>query len=318
MAPVLDTRSVSAADRRDYWTEGIAQHFFPVRLEAVAAPSFEARLAGGDLGPVTVRSIQGLQHRVVRTQQMIAASDPECILLYLLAKGSIHLDQDGRSCFLRHGGIAWQDTSRPSAFEGRDGFEVMVFSVPKWFIGARADRFARRTATRIGGGEGRLTALTTPFLLSLARTVVEGEGLPGREAENAAEMLLSFLRTHEEEEDWTNKATPRTEMLLNRMKRYAMEHLHDPELGPEQIAQAHYVSTRYVHKLFAASGAGVSAWIREQRLEKAAAELRKSPKTPISAVAVKWGYRNPASFSRAFRELHGHAPRDVRLVSPQV
>ena len=176
MAPVLDTRSVSPADRRDYWSEGIAQHFFPMRVEAVGATSFEARLAGGDMGPVAVRSIQGLPHRVARTQQMIAATDPECILLYLLTKGSIFIEQDDRSCVLRPGAIAWQDTSRPSTFEGRDGFEVLVFSVPKWFIGSRTDGIARRTATQIGGGRGDCHALATPFLASLARTVIEGRG----------------------------------------------------------------------------------------------------------------------------------------------
>ena len=313
MPPVLDTRSVSPADRRDYWSEGIAQHFFPMRVEAVGATSFEARLAGGDMGPVAVRSIQGLPHRVARTQQMIAAADPECILLYLLTKGSIFIEQDDRSCVLRPGAIAWQDTSRPSTFEGRDGFEVLVFSVPKWFIGSRADGIARRTATQIGRGTGRLTPLATPFLASLARTVIDGEGLPSREAEGAAEMILPLLRGHDGEEG-QNDATPRSEMLLARMQRYVMEHLQDPELGPEQIARAHYVSTRYVHKLFAASGAGVSAWIREQRLEGAAGELRKSPETSIAAVAARWGYLNPASFSRAFREKHGCAPRDVRFV----
>ena len=256
MAPVLDTRSVSPADRRDYWSEGIAQHFFPMRVEAVGATSFEARLAGGDMGPVAVRSIQGLPHRVARTQQMIAAADPECILLYLLTKGSICIEQDDRSCVLRPGAIAWQDTSRPSTFEGRDGFEVLVFSVPKWFIGSRTDRIARRTATQIGGGTGRFTPLATPFLASLARTVIEGRGLPSREAEGAAEMILPLLRSHDDEEG-QNDATPRSEMLLARMQRYVMAHLQDPELGPEQIARAHYVSTRYVHKLCAASGAGV-------------------------------------------------------------
>ncbi len=313
MPPVLDTRSVSPADRRDYWSEGIAQHFFPMRVEAVGATSFEAQLAGGDMGPVAVRSIQGLPHRVARTQQMIAAGDPECILLYLLTRGSIFIEQDDRSCVLRPGAIAWQDTSRPSTFEGRDGFEVLVFSVPKWFIGSRADGIARRTATQIGGGTGRLTPLATPFLAGLARTVIEGEGLPSRDAEGAAEMILPLLRSHDDEEG-QNDATPRSEMLLARMRRYVMEHLRDPELGPEQIARAHYVSTRYVHKLFAASGAGVSAWIREQRLEGAAGELRKSPETSIAAVAARWGYLNPASFSRAFREKHGCAPRDLRLV----
>lgn len=268
------------------------------------------------MGPVAVRSIQGLPHRVARTQQMIAAADPECILLYLLTKGSIFIEQDDRSCVLRPGAIAWQDTSRPSTFEGRDGFEVLVFSVPKWFIGARADGIARRTATAIGAGEGRLTPLATPFLASLARTVVDGEGLPSSDAEGAAEMLLPLLRSGDDQEG-KPEATPRSEMLLIRMQRYAMEHLQDPELGPEQIARAHYVSTRYVHKLFATSGAGVSAWIREHRLEGAAAELRKSPETPIAAVSTRWGYQNPASFSRAFREKHGCAPRDLRLL-PQL
>jgi AraC-like DNA-binding protein len=91
-----------------------------------------------------------------------------------------------------------------------------------------------------------------------------------------------------------------------------MDHLHDPGLGPDQIARAHYVSSRYVHKLFASSGAGVAAWIRERRFEGAVGDLRRSPETPIAAVAARWGYRHPASFSRAFREVHGCAPRDAR------
>ncbi|MCG2621977.1 helix-turn-helix domain-containing protein [Arthrobacter sp. I2-34] len=311
MTPVLDTRSVPPADRRDYWSAGIAQHFFPMRVEAVGASSFQARLAGGEMGPVAVRSIQGLPHRVARTPQMIAAADPECILLYLLTRGVIGIEQDDRSCVLQPGDIACQDTSRPSTFEGRDGFEVFVFSVPKWFIGSRADNITRRTATRMDAGERRLTPLATPFLASLARTVAGGEGLSSSDAEGAAEMILPIFRSLYGEEAMPD-ARSRPELLLTRMQRYAMEHLQDPELGPEQIAQAHYVSTRYVHKLFASSGTGVSAWIRERRLEGAAGELRKSPGTTIATVAARWGYRNPASFSRAFREVHGCAPRDAR------
>jgi AraC-like DNA-binding protein len=96
------------------------------------------------------------------------------------------------------------------------------------------------------------------------------------------------------------------------MQRFVMDHLHDPELGPERIARAHYVSTRYVHKLFSASGTGVSAWIRERRFEGAVGELRRSPESTIATVATRWGYRHPASFSRAFREVHGCAPREAR------
>ncbi|MGK4219421.1 helix-turn-helix domain-containing protein [Kocuria sp.] len=310
MTIVLDTRSVPPSDRQDYWSAGIAEHFFSMRVDDVGPSFFEARLASGQAGPVAVRSIQGRPHRVARTSQMIAAADPEAVLLYLLTRGVVHLDQDDRHCVLRPGDIACQDTSRPSVFEGREGFETLVFSVPKWFLGASADDITRYTATRVADGEGRLTPVAAPFLLNLARTVTDG-GLSHRDGEGAAEMLLPMFRTLYGEE---RTSVPRSgaQTLLARMQQYAMEHLHDPELGPEQIARAHFVSTRYVHKLFATSGTGVSSWIRGRRLEGAAEELRNFPGTAIATVAARWGYRNPASFSRAFRELHGYAPRDAR------
>ncbi|CAH0309937.1 helix-turn-helix domain-containing protein [Microbacterium sp. Bi128] len=311
MTSVLDTRSVPPAERRDYWSAGIAERFFPMHVESVGAPSFEARLAIGQVGPVGVQSIQGLAHRVARTQQMIAAADPECILLYLMTRGTIYIEQDDRSCVLRPGDIACHDTSRPSTFEGRDGFEVLVFSIPKWFIGAQAEGIARRSATRVDSGQGRLTGPATPFLAQLARTTTSGGGLTSPDGEGAAQMLLPLLRSMYGAQEISG---PRSgpEALLAQMQRYVMDHLHDPELGPERIAQAHFVSTRYVHKLFASSGTGVSSWIRERRFEGAVGELRRSPETTIAMVATRWGYRHPASFSRAFREVHGCAPRDAR------
>ena len=108
------------------------------------------------------------------------------------------------------------------------------------------------------------------------------------------------------------RAATRADALLERMRRYALEHLRDPGLGPDQIARAHFVSTRYVHKLFAAAGCGVAAWVREQRLERAWAELRRSSETSVASVAARWGYRDPASFSRAFRQTYGCSPRELR------
>ena len=112
MTSVLDTRSVPPAERRDYWSAGIAERFFPMQVESFGAPSFEARLAGGQMGPVGVQSIQGLAHRVARTQRLVSAFDPECILLYLMSKGMINIGQDDRKCTLRPGDIASVSVAR--------------------------------------------------------------------------------------------------------------------------------------------------------------------------------------------------------------
>ncbi|MET0830270.1 MAG: helix-turn-helix domain-containing protein [Microbacterium sp.] len=307
----LDTRRVAPSDRPDYWSAGIAERFFPMQVDTVAAASLDARLVAGMVGPVAVGAIQGHPHRVVRTSRMIAAGDPESILLYLLVRGAVRLEQDDRSCVLRRGEIACHDTSRPSAFEGQEAFEVLVFSVPRWFIGVRAENIARRSATTPTHGGASLARLAAPFLAGIARTAAEGEGLSDAEAEGAAGMLLPLLHGVFGGEQ-TDAVQAPSGALLARMQRYALERLHEPDLGPERLAAAHFVSIRYVHKLFAASGSGVSEWIRDRRLEGATAELRESQGTAIAVVAARWGYRNPASFSRAFRDRYGCAPRELR------
>ena len=120
-AELLDTSVVAPRDRPEYWSAGIAKRFFPMRVDAVSAPTFDARLVGGRIGPVAVGSIQGRPHRVVRTSAQISAGDPECILLYLLVRGAVRIEQEDRSCVLRPGDLACHDTSRPSVFEGQRG-----------------------------------------------------------------------------------------------------------------------------------------------------------------------------------------------------
>jgi AraC-like DNA-binding protein len=47
--------------------------------------------------------------------------------------------------------------------------------------------------------------------------------------------------------------------------------LGDPELDPDQIARASFISTRYLHKLFESEGTSVCRWIRRRASSAAAA-----------------------------------------------
>src|SRR4051794_27772896 len=114
MSTLLDTRVVSPSERSDYWSAGIAEHFFPMRVESVGPEPFQARLTGSTIGSVAVRSIIGVPHSVTRTPQLIAQGDPDGILLYLMRSGSCRIEQDDRSCVLRPGDLAVHDTSRAS------------------------------------------------------------------------------------------------------------------------------------------------------------------------------------------------------------
>jgi AraC-like DNA-binding protein len=133
-----------------------------------------------------------------------------------------------------------------------------------------------------------------------------------QEAEGLCEMLVATLRALHRGSERGPTPTMRGDALLDQMRRYALDHLHDPGLGPEQMARAHFYSPRYVHKLFAEDGSGVSAWIRKQRMERALADLHRPSDDTVAAIALRWGYRDAASFSRAFRQTYGCSPSDLR------
>lgn len=307
---LLDTRAVTPSERAEYWSAGIAQHFFPVRLEPTEKLPFEARLSGGRFGPVTTRSIRGLPHRVVRDMRLASSTDPDCLLLYLVRSGSCRITQEDQSSLIGPGGIAFQDMSRPSVFEAVSSFDVAVFAIPRGLLGARADTIARHAAEPALREHDPLEPLAVSFLNSLSR-IGELHTPLGDEGRGLAEMLAGMLQALYGGDTMLAEA-PQPDVLLTRMREYALENLGDPRLGPEQIARAHFVSSRYVHKLFARSGSGVSEWIREQRMIGAFEELSRAGGMPVAGVAERWGYRSPASFSRAFRQIHGCSPREVR------
>ena len=92
------------------------------------------------------------------------------------------------------------------------------------------------------------------------------------------------------------------------------EHLGEADLAPAQIAAAHHISLRQLHKLFEGSGTTVGGWIRQRRLERCGRDLRDPDLAdrPVAAIGARWGYPDPAHFSRLFKSAYGVGPRDYR------
>ena len=109
----------------------------------------------------------------------------------------------------------------------------------------------------------------------------------------------------------------RQRALVLRIRAFIEEHLGDPELTPGMVAAAHYVSVRYLHKLFETEFATVAEWIRRRRLERCRRDLLDPAlqALPVNAIAARWGLLNAAHFSRAFRAAYGAPPQEYRIVA---
>ncbi|WP_206641596.1 helix-turn-helix domain-containing protein [Nonomuraea polychroma] len=109
-------------------------------------------------------------------------------------------------------------------------------------------------------------------------------------------------------------AGPPRQALALRIRTYIQRHLHDSELTPRSVAAAHHISVSHLHRLFQEQGDTVSAWIRDQRLERTRRDLADAAliDVPIYKIAARWGFTRAADFSRAFRTAYGVSPREFR------
>jgi AraC-like DNA-binding protein len=72
------------------------------------------------------------------------------------------------------------------------------------------------------------------------------------------------------------------------------------------------VTPEYLCRLFkAALGHGPAEAVRRMRLERAAVLLARSNYTVAEAAAL-YGYASPFHFSRAFKQVRGHSPSEIR------
>jgi AraC-like DNA-binding protein len=183
-------------------------------------------------------------------------------------------------------------------------------------LGLPQDRLAALTATRLPGEAGGMAALIGPFLVKIA-DLLEEEDTPGlgigmRLAGNVVDLLGTVLADRldasPDDPDIAHRA------LMLQITSFIEEHLGEADLAPAQIAAAHHISLRQLHKLFHASGTTVAGWIRQRRLEHCGHDLRdpRCMTRPVAAVGARWGYPDPAHFSRLFKGAYGVGPRDYR------
>jgi AraC-like DNA-binding protein len=311
MTVLVDTATVAPAERPELWADAHARIFFPLAIELTGTPAFTGRVLGHAVGPLSIHRIAGDASVVRRTRTRISDFDPERVLVSLLLRGRCVVEQGDRSVVLDSGELSSWESSHPFAVRALEPFDLLVVGVPHALLGPRLDAVCRRTAGRIPGDVG-IGAIAGPFFRALW-DAVDGDTAPlGRD--DLADGALALARALHAPEPGSGAPPAPGPTLVAHMKAWIEEHLGDDDLGPEAIARAHHVSTRYLQKLFAAEGVSVSAWVRHRRLERCRRDLRDPALADerISSIACRWGLANHAHFSRAFRGAYGCSPRELR------
>ena len=317
MPDVARTMDLPPAQRFDYWKHVLSDTFVPLEVSTPAQDGdFRGRLRGTEFGSLRLIEVHAEPHTAHRTARLVKAAPAGCYKIGVQLRGSSVLIQDGREATLTPGDFTFYDTDRPYTLAFSDPHRMLVLVFPRDMLGLPQHRLAGLTATKLPGQDGGMASLIGPLLVNVAGLLDEvyspGPGIGVRLAANVVDLLGTVLAERLEVGPCDPDAAHRA--LMVRITAFIEDHLAEADLAPAQIAAAHHVSLRQLHKLFHADGTTVGGWIRQRRLEHCCHDLR-DPRwalRPVAAVGARWGYPDPAHFSRLFKATYGVGPRDYR------
>ncbi|MFF3557940.1 helix-turn-helix domain-containing protein [Streptomyces tsukubensis] len=328
----LDSAVVPAADRFGWWCELVGRDTAPTRISSDHHGDFRAGLGLVRMGAVRLSLLSMPAIRSERTPKLIRRSDPEAYELCLILGSDMWLEQRRSDARVGAGDLLLWDTSQPFDGRGLGGgpeqlSRAIIVHIPRTALPlpeARInDLLARRLSTDSGMGTLLAGFLRGALHQADGSATAVGEGGSGiwspgdavRLGSVVLELCTAFLA---QRMDASAVLPPesRRQVLLHRMLDFIELNLADPGLTPVLVAAHHHVSVRYLHQIFQGQELTVAAWIRRRRLQRCQADLVNPlyRHRPVHAIGRRWGFPQPAEFSRAFRASYGMSPSEYRAL----
>ncbi|MFI6123350.1 helix-turn-helix domain-containing protein [Streptomyces sp. NPDC051064] len=314
MSPVLLTSQIPEEQRLLSWHNAVARELVPVTVMPHSAGPFTGRLVTDRVGTLRVSTVEADAHRIRRTKAHIARSPEPLVAVGAQVTGRTVLVQAGRQVTADQGDLFVYDTSRPYFLERPESFSAHVVLIPRRMLDLPDEALDGVIGTTFGTEQG-CAAVLKPVLTTLVSSAHRYSAFATGGLVNGLIDLFSTLVT-ERYEGLAEGAGTTRDHVVQRVREHIDQHLGEPDLSPESVARAHRISVRYLHRLFEDEGITVGRLIQRRRLERCAHELARRSRTmpTVSAVAQRWGFVNPAHFSRVFRGAYGLSPREWRAL----
>jgi AraC-like DNA-binding protein len=314
MSVLIRVEDEPPRNRLDFFRHVVADTFVPFDLQVHADHDLRAQILTAQVGNVHVTKVSAPPLKAFRTAKLIRASDPELFKLEVPVRGRTVFAQGDRQAALEPGDFTLLDLSRPCQLVDHGDEHVNVaIKFPHAALPLRRDELAQLTAVPVSGRDG-LGAVISSLARHIARHLDHHDPTEGSRLATAL-MDLLIVALAERLDRWATLApATRRRALLASVQAFIDQRLADPGLSPSVIAAAHHISLRHLYKLFKPEQTSVAGWIRERRLEQCRRDLADPTlgDWSVSAIAARWGFTDPAHFSRAFRAAYGLPPTEYR------
>lgn len=305
----FSTDGLSGFEAWDRWRDAVAPLY---DIEEVGGPeAFRASIEAFDLRTMILSRLtsEGVEQTGRRTRQLIRRSGIDHYALEFCTSGD-HLGGDSRNGSFRFqaGSIVALDLAQPMT-SNAGNFDSVTLTIPREPLDRHCPGMERLHGTCIG--RRGLAGLLRDHTLSLFRHLPEmNTDEADAAAGTTAALLAACLAPSGERLGQAGGVIDQT--LLDRARRHIEARLFDAGLSTATICAAVGTSRSNLYRLFQPAG-GVARYIQERRLRSVHAALSNpAERRGISELAYGAGFSSASHFSRAFRELFGCSPSDIR------
>lgn len=285
------------------WTDVLREQLFGLSTSLIGDTPFEGALTSCQVGGSVLASVSGSPASAwcgPDTSQERIHSDHVFKLLWQL-DGHSTVRQPSFEATLHTGEMAMYRVSHNYQLVASGPFRVMLLSLDLAGDPGRvslAERFAGKP-------------LPASASLCAARAVVahlldmEADDTLDVAVQSVADLVFRSLQWA----GFTEPALPSSQRF-EKACHHVRQHLADPSLSPQTLADTIGVSRRCLYGEFAQRGLSPSAFIRDMRLDHCRALLRDRTQghRSVTEIALTHGFSDSAGFSRAYRQRFGNSP----------
>ncbi len=300
----------------DQFDSRVCELFFPMACESPAShrDSFRGAIDRRQLGELGFASVRSSPLDVYRRRSHIGEVSEAQFLVKIQVEGESLIKHRGQEAHLRPGDFTVCLSNEPYELHFAADYCQVVLAVPQGVMEDCLHHPQRHLGVRKDSRVGA-NGLFTQFVTSVASRLDTMDGVLAQRLEANVIDLLTTTLSHSEESDRRERldAGVKCEHLL-RIKQFIRSNLHDERLAPAWIAQSLGISTRYLHMLFENEGVSVSRHILAMRLQSCRQSLDDPSfqRYSIADIAYRFGFKDPAHFSRAFKRAFGDSPARYR------
>jgi AraC-like DNA-binding protein len=307
---MFSTDAFPAAARVGAWRDHLKRVCGEFHVQAANEQSFSGALDLTRIGGLECATIAASPMRVVRDRGATESREDPVWFYILQVEGRAVMRQGGAEAVLEPGDATLIDGGRASEFVFTTAGRQLSLHLPEPLLAG--PRGARPPTARAIRGRGYARLLHAQLVAAREQAAA----LSGEAAALVRTQLIEGVRhvTAAQHETHVEVAPLGT---LERVQAAIARALHRPELGPAEIAAEVGLSVRQVQRLFQAAGTTFGDWVRRERLDRCYEDLTdaRGPCRSVTDVAFRWGFRDAAHFSRAFRAQHGITAQQLRRAS---